>query len=56
VIALKSGYLSPAWKRVASQRLFALTAGDTNQVLETLPYERVPRPIYPIDDEVEWSA
>jgi len=41
---------------VAARRLFALTAGDTNQVLETLPNERVPRPIYPIDDEAESSA
>ncbi|WP_225333583.1 M81 family metallopeptidase [Halomicrobium urmianum] len=56
VIALKSGYLSPAWKEVAARRLFALTAGDTNQLLEDLPYERVPRPIYPVDQDTEWSA
>lgn len=56
VIVLKSGYLSPAWKQVAARRLFALTAGDTNQVLASLPYERVPRPIYPIDEEPGWSA
>ena len=56
VVVLKSGYLSPAWKRVAARRLFALTAGDTNQVLETLPYERLPRPIYPVDEDANWSA
>jgi microcystin degradation protein MlrC len=56
VIVLKSGYLSPSWKRVAARLLFALTAGDTNQILENLPYERVPRPIYPIDDATEWSG
>lgn len=55
VIVLKSGYLSPAWKRVAARRLFALTAGDTNQVLENLPYERVERPIYPVDEDATWS-
>ncbi|MFB6075151.1 MAG: M81 family metallopeptidase [Haloarculaceae archaeon] len=56
VIALKSGYLSPAWKRVAARRLFALTDGDTNQLVEELPYERVPRPIYPADEDATWSA
>jgi microcystin degradation protein MlrC len=62
VFVLKSGYLSPAWKEAAAGRLFALTAGDTNQRVEEIPYERVPRPIYPADPEttfesdVRWSA
>ncbi|WP_283402403.1 M81 family metallopeptidase [Halorubrum sp. DM2] len=56
LIVLKSGYLSPAWKEVAARRLFALTEGDTNQLLAELPYERIPRPIYPIDEEIGWSA
>lgn len=55
VIALKSGYLSPEWKDVAARRLFALTYGETNQRLTELPYERVPRPIYPLDEETTWS-
>ncbi|WP_207589919.1 M81 family metallopeptidase [Halomontanus rarus] len=56
MIVLKSGYLSPAWKEVAARRLFALTPGDTNQLLSTLPYDRVPRPIYPLDETMEWSV
>lgn len=52
LIVLKSGYLSPAWKDIAARRLFALTPGDTNQVLEEIPYERIPRPIVPLDDDV----
>lgn len=55
VIALKSGYLSPAWKGVAARRLFALTPGETNQRLADLPYEHVPRPTYPLDEDAEWS-
>jgi microcystin degradation protein MlrC len=55
VVALKSGYLSPAWKDVAARRLFALTPGDTNQILADLPYETVPRPIYPIDEDATWE-
>ena len=61
-VVLKSGYLSPSWKETAARRLFALTRGETHQLLSKLPYDRVPRPIYPIDDDtpftpsVEWSA
>lgn len=56
VVVLKSGYLSPDWKFVAARRLFALTPGDTNQTFADLPYEALPRPIYPIDADAEWSA
>ncbi|WP_117595533.1 M81 family metallopeptidase [Haloprofundus halophilus] len=56
VVVLKSGYLSPAWKAVAARRLFALTPGETNQRLSELPYERVPRPIYPLDEDATWSV
>ncbi|MDS0301139.1 M81 family metallopeptidase [Halogeometricum sp. S1BR25-6] len=55
VIALKSGYLSPAWKEAAARRLFALTPGETNQQLADLPYERVPRPTYPLDEDATWQ-
>jgi len=56
VVVLKSGYLSPSWKELASRRLFALTDGDTNQVLSELPYRQVPRPLYPLDENTEWST
>lgn len=55
VIVLKSGYLSPAWKAVAARRLFALTPGDTNQLIQELPHESIPQPIYPIDADTGWS-
>ncbi len=55
VVVLKSGYLSPAWTDLAGRELFALTSGDTRQSLTEIPYERVPRPVYPLDPEVEWS-
>ncbi|SFR64055.1 M81 family metallopeptidase [Halogeometricum limi] len=55
LVLLKSGYLSPAWKDVAGRRLFALTPGETDQRLSELPYERVPRPLYPLDEDATWS-
>ncbi|WP_227357415.1 M81 family metallopeptidase [Haladaptatus salinisoli] len=56
VVVLKSGYLSPAWKDVAAKRLFALTPGETNQRLTQLPYKRIPRPIYPLDNDTTWPS
>ncbi|MFC6823649.1 M81 family metallopeptidase [Halopelagius fulvigenes] len=56
VIVLKSGYLSPAWKDIAERPLFALTPGETDQRLVELSYERVPRPIFPLDDDASWPA
>ncbi|WP_219834994.1 M81 family metallopeptidase [Paenibacillus sp. R14(2021)] len=49
IIAVKSGYLSPAYKALAARTILALTPGDTNERLAELPYERLPRPIYPLD-------
>ncbi|MFB6217845.1 MAG: MlrC C-terminal domain-containing protein [Halobacteriaceae archaeon] len=54
LVVVKSGYQSPAYQALAARSLLALTPGDTNCVLADLPYERVPRPVYPLD-EFEWS-
>lgn len=55
VVVVKSGYLSPAYQRLAGRTMLALTPGDTNENLSELPYERVPRPVYPLDESVTWS-
>lgn len=50
LIVIKSGYVSPEYQKIAARKMFALTAGDTNLLLSELKYERVRRPIYPLDD------
>lgn len=50
ILVVKSGYQSPEYQAVASRSILALTPGDTNERLAELSYERVPRPIYPLDD------
>lgn len=49
VVILKSGYLSPAYRRLAGRCLLALTPGDTCEILERLPYQTLVRPIHPLD-------
>jgi len=54
VLALKTGYMSPAFQAIGKRAILALTPGDTSLDLTQLPYEKTPRPIYPLDtgDEV----
>jgi microcystin degradation protein MlrC len=49
VVVIKSGYLSPEYKAVASRSILALSDGDTCEILQRLPYRRLKRPIYPLD-------
>lgn len=49
VIVVKSGYLSPKYRSIAARNMLALTAGDTCEILEELPYKITPRPIFPLD-------
>lgn len=55
IVVAKSGYLSPAYQQLAERTLLALTPGDTNEILSELPYERVPQPMYPLEEDVTWS-
>ncbi|MDW7657174.1 MAG: M81 family metallopeptidase [Bacillota bacterium] len=54
IIVIKSGYLSPEYKRLAVKELLALTPGDTNEQLDQVAYRRTLRPIYPLDRETTW--
>lgn len=55
LIVVKSGYLSPAYQKLAARKIFALTPGDTSLELSQLPYRRVCRPIIPLDNDVAWT-
>ena len=54
VIVVKSGYLSPEYMALTKRPLLALTPGDTNLLLESIPYQVTPRPIHPLDKDFEW--
>jgi microcystin degradation protein MlrC len=55
IVVIKSGYQSPAFQDLAARSMLALTPGDTNCILPDLPYENVPRPIYPLDENFTWA-
>ena len=54
LVAVKLGYLEPCFKKIASRAIMAITKGCSNEDLESIPYKNVRRPIYPLDQEMDW--
>ena len=50
---VKIGYLEPDLRQAARHALLALTPGAVNQDIPALRYERVVRPIFPLDPDFE---
>nr|WP_076488436.1 M81 family metallopeptidase [Alkalispirochaeta americana] len=53
VIVVKLGYLTDPHKRCAARTIMALTPGSSNEVLETLPFTELSRPVFPLDAEID---
>ncbi|MBS7618594.1 M81 family metallopeptidase, partial [Candidatus Bathyarchaeota archaeon] len=54
IVVVKLGYLTPDFRRIAELALMALSPGCTNLIIEKLKYERVRRPLYPLDKDFSW--
>ncbi len=55
IVVVKIGYLVPDLKRAAPQALMALSPGAVDQFIERIPYQRIRRPIYPLDPDMYWE-
>ncbi|MBV7333554.1 M81 family metallopeptidase [Chloroflexi bacterium TSY] len=53
IVVVKLGYLFPDLIRVAPRALMALSPGASDLNLARLPYQRIERPMYPIDPSAE---
>ncbi len=53
-LIIKCGYHGEDLRAIASQNILVLSRGDTDPILERLPYQRVPRPMYPLDKDMVW--
>lgn len=49
ILILKSGYLDPKYEAIASRGFLALTPGFTNQDFAALNYQKIKRPMHPLD-------
>jgi microcystin degradation protein MlrC len=55
IVVVKIGYLVPDLKAAAPLSLMALSPGAVDQAIERLPFERIQRPIYPLDPVMKWE-
>ena len=55
IVVVKLGYLFQGLRDIAPRTIMALTPGFAYQVVENLTYEKIRRPMYPIDEDMEWS-
>jgi microcystin degradation protein MlrC len=55
IVVVKLGYLTPDFRKIARLALMALSPGCTNLLIEKLKYEKVRRPLYPLDKDFSWS-
>lgn len=56
VVVVKLGYLFPELRDNAPRAIMALSPGFSDLRMTSLPFERVPRPIFPLDRDFAWSA
>lgn len=56
IIIVKLGYLEPEIRAIGKRSILVLTDGSTNEVFSRLQYKRLPRPMYPMDKNMEWSV
>ena len=56
ILVVKMGYLVPDLEDRCALNLMALTPGGVYADLVTIPYEKVPPPLYPKDKGMEWAA
>lgn len=55
IIVVKLGYLFPELKQIASEHVFALTSGASTNLFDTLEYNNIRRPMYPLDRKFGWE-
>jgi len=55
LVVLKIGYLFPSFQAIAPRSILMLSPGCTNCDLRQMHYERVKRPIYPLDSDTPWK-
>jgi microcystin degradation protein MlrC len=56
IYAVKVGYLHPQLEDIAKRHIMLFSPGLTPLDLHQIPWQTVPRPIYPLDPEMTWRA
>lgn len=56
LVVCKLGYLTQQHERVAKRSIMALTKGNTNEDLKSIPFKKVKRPLFPLDEDFEYKV
>ncbi|GHU24098.1 hypothetical protein FACS1894164_09910 [Spirochaetia bacterium] len=52
MVVVKLGYLEPCFRTIAKRAIMATSKGCSNEVLESIAYKKVKRPLYPLDRNI----
>ncbi len=56
IMVVKMGLLMSDMRDISRRSIMALSPGFTSLMLEELPYKRIMRPIFPLDQDFEWES
>ena len=56
MVVLKTASNFQYYASVTSRVIRVDTTGPTQSDIKTLPWERIPRPIYPLDEPASWRG
>ena len=56
IVVVKLGYLEACFRNIAAKAVMATSKGCSNELLETIDFRKVTRPIYPLDPEMEYLS
>jgi microcystin degradation protein MlrC len=56
LVVVKLGYLEACFRDIAARAIMATSKGCSNEVLETIPFRKITRPIYPLDRDMSYRA
>ena len=56
LVIVKLGYLEACFMDIAARAIMATSKGCSNEVLESIPFKKLTRPLYPLDPEMAFSA
>jgi microcystin degradation protein MlrC len=55
IVVVKLGYLFPELKAIARDSILAYSPGALNPVVESIGYQHLKRPIYPLESDMIWQ-
>jgi len=56
IVVLKRGYLTTPFEQISKRSILAISPGATNCDVTRMEFQRLKRPVYPLDPEMSWEV